>query len=109
MHFERNYQELWRNRVETKRPNDGIVYDEFLFIREKMKLVTNKTVRLRNKTSFLFYLFIYFRFFFNELSRSRLYQINRFRKPCRKWHFISRREHDFLALVFNGADQKFQT
>ena len=38
MHFERNYQELWRNHVETKRPNDGIVYDEFLFIRERMKL-----------------------------------------------------------------------
>ena len=38
MHFERNYQELWRNHVETKRPNDGVVYDEFLFIREIMKL-----------------------------------------------------------------------
>ena len=38
MHFERNYQELWRNHVETKRPNDGVVYDEFLFIRERMKL-----------------------------------------------------------------------
>ena len=38
MHFERNYQELWRNHVGTKRPNDGVVYDEFLFIRERMKL-----------------------------------------------------------------------
>ena len=38
MHFARNYRELWRNHVETKRRNDGFVYDEFLFIREKMKL-----------------------------------------------------------------------
>ena len=38
MNFERNYQELWRNHVEIKRPNDGVVFDEFLFIRERMKL-----------------------------------------------------------------------
>ena len=38
MHFERNYQELWRSHVETKRPNGGVVYDESLFIRERMKL-----------------------------------------------------------------------
>ena len=38
VHFERNYQELWRNHEETKRPNDGVVYDVFLFIRERMKL-----------------------------------------------------------------------
>ena len=38
MHFERNYKELWRNHVETKSPNDGVVYNEFLFIRESMKL-----------------------------------------------------------------------
>ena len=38
MHFERNYQVLWRNHEETKRPNDGVVYDVFLFIRERMKL-----------------------------------------------------------------------
>ena len=38
MHFERNYQELWRKHVETKRPNDGVVYAEFLFIRERMIL-----------------------------------------------------------------------
>ena len=38
INFERNYQELWRNHVEIKRPNDGVVYDEFLFIRERMKL-----------------------------------------------------------------------
>ena len=37
MRFERNYQELWQNYVETKRPNDGVVYYEFLFIRERMK------------------------------------------------------------------------
>ena len=64
MHFERNYQELWRNHVETKRPNDGVVYDEFLFIRERMKLtqtiVINETVRLRSNTSFLFYYFFRF-------------------------------------------------
>ena len=71
MHFERNYQELWRNHVETKRPNDGVFYDEFLFIRERIKLtqtiVTNETVRLRNKTSFLFNFFVRFcliQFFF---------------------------------------------
>ena len=60
MHFERNYQELWRNHVETKRPNDGVVYDEFLFIRERMKLTQtspNETVRLR-------YCFIFGLFFF---------------------------------------------
>ena len=28
MHFEQNYQGLWQNHVETKRPNDGVVYDE---------------------------------------------------------------------------------
>ena len=64
MHFERNYEELWRNHVETKRPNDGVVYDEFLFIRERMKLtqtiVINETVRLRSNTSFLFYYFFRF-------------------------------------------------
>ena len=64
MHFVRNYQELWRNHVETKRPNDGVVYDEFLFIRERMKLtqtiVINETVRLRSNTSFLFYYFFRF-------------------------------------------------
>ena len=38
MHFERNYKELRRNHVETKPPNDGVVYNEFLFIRESMKL-----------------------------------------------------------------------
>ena len=38
MHFEQNLEELWRSHIETKRPNDGIVYDEFLFIRERMKL-----------------------------------------------------------------------
>ena len=38
MHFEQNYQKLWRNHVETKRPNHVVVYDEFLFIRERMKL-----------------------------------------------------------------------
>ena len=42
MHFERNYQELWRNHVETKRPNDGVVYDEFLFICERMKLTSQQ-------------------------------------------------------------------
>ena len=70
MHFERNYQELWRNHVETKRPNDGVVYDEFLFICERMKLtqtiVTNETVRLKNKTSFLFNFFVRF-FLTNEV------------------------------------------
>ena len=64
MHFERNYQELWRNHVETKRPNDGVVYDEFLFIRERMKLtqtiVINETVRLKSNTSFLFCYFFRF-------------------------------------------------
>ena len=39
MHFERNYLELWRNHVETKRPNDGVVNDEFLLIRERKKLI----------------------------------------------------------------------
>ena len=38
IHFERNYQKLQRKNVETKRPNDGVVYDEFQFIRERMKL-----------------------------------------------------------------------
>ena len=64
MHFERNYQELWRNHAETKLPNDGVVYDEFLFIRERMKLtqtiVINETVRLRSNTCFLFYYFFRF-------------------------------------------------
>ena len=58
MHFEQNLEELWRSHAETKRPNDGIVYDEFLFIRERMKLT--QTVRLRNKTSFLFYFIFVF-------------------------------------------------
>ena len=59
MHFERSYQELWRKHVEIKRPNDGVVYNEFsrLTMNEwnALKLVTNETVRLRNKTSLLFY------------------------------------------------------
>ena len=38
MHFERDDQELWRNHVEIKRTSGGVVYDEFLFIRERMKL-----------------------------------------------------------------------
>ena len=38
MHFEQNLEELWRSHTETNRANDGIVYDEFLFIRERMKL-----------------------------------------------------------------------
>ena len=38
MHFERNYQELWGDHVETKRPKDEVVYDEFPFVRERMKL-----------------------------------------------------------------------
>ena len=64
MHFERNYQELWRNHVEIKRPKGGVVYDEFLFIRERMKLtqtiVINETVRLKSNTSFLFCYFFRF-------------------------------------------------
>ena len=51
MHFERSYQELWRKHVEIERPKDGVVYDQFPFNHD----VTNETVRLRNKTSFLFY------------------------------------------------------
>ena len=51
MHFERSYQELWRKHVEIKRPKDGVVYDQFPFSHD----ITNETVRLRNKTSFLFY------------------------------------------------------
>ena len=38
IHFERNYQELWRNHVEIRRPNDEVVYDESLFILQRMKL-----------------------------------------------------------------------
>ena len=68
MHFERNYQELWRNHAETKLPNDGVVYDEFLFIRERMKLTQtspNETVRLRYRFFFglFFFVFVYFNFF----------------------------------------------
>ena len=70
MHFERNYQELWRNHVETKRPNDGVVYDEFLFIRERMKLTQtspNETVRLRYRFFLVcFFLFLFILIFFNE-------------------------------------------
>ena len=51
MHFERSYQELWRKHVEIERPKNGVVYDQFPFNHD----VTNETVRLRNKTSFLFY------------------------------------------------------
>ena len=29
MHFERIHQELWRKHVEIKRPNDGVVFNEF--------------------------------------------------------------------------------
>ena len=36
MHFEQNYQELWRNHAETTRPNDGAF--TMRFIRERMKL-----------------------------------------------------------------------
>ena len=43
-HFERNYQELWRNHVEIKRPNGGVVYGEFLC--ERMKLT--RTSHQRN-------------------------------------------------------------
>ena len=51
MHFERSYQELWRKHEEIKRPKEGVVYDQFPFNHD----ITNETVRLRNKTSFLFY------------------------------------------------------
>ena len=44
MHFERNFQELWRNHVEIKRPNHGVVY-EFPFIRERMKLTQTSNQR----------------------------------------------------------------
>ena len=37
MNFERGYQELWRKHVEIKRPNDGVVYNEFPFDHERMK------------------------------------------------------------------------
>ena len=98
-------------------PMELFTMSSYLFVKEWywLKLVTDETVRLRNKTSFLFYFFFSFLFnliFFNEWSRSRLNRINRFRKPCRNrvdCHFISKREHDFLVLVFTGADQKFQT
>ena len=68
MHFEQNLEELWRSHAETKRPNDGIVYDEFLFIRERMKLTQtspNETVRLRYRFFFVFvfFVFVYFNFF----------------------------------------------
>ena len=46
MLFERIYQELWRNHVETKRPNDGVFLREFLFIRERMK--STQTSHQRN-------------------------------------------------------------
>ena len=108
-HFERNYQELWRNHVETKRPNDGVVYNEFLFICERMKLtqtiVTNETVRRRNKTSFLFNFFV--RFFFNEWSRSRWIKLTDLesRAEIKLIIIIFRSE----SMTFTGADQKFQT
>ena len=51
MHFERNYQELWRNHVETKRPNDGVVSDEFLFFRERIKL-TQTSLQTSLQTSY---------------------------------------------------------
>ena len=53
MHFERSYQELWRKHVEIKRPKDGVLYDQFSFNHD----VTNETVRLRNKTCFILFLF----------------------------------------------------
>ena len=53
MHFERSYQELWRKHVEIKRPKDGVLYDQFPFNHD----VTKETVRLRNKTCFILFLF----------------------------------------------------
>ena len=58
MHFERNYQELWRNHTETKPPNDGVVYDEFLFIRESMKL-TQTSHRLDLEIRFFSFFFVF--------------------------------------------------
>ena len=46
MHFERSYQELWRKHVEIKRPNDGVVYNEFPFNHERMKCT--QTTHQRN-------------------------------------------------------------
>ena len=67
MHFERNYQELWRNHIETKRANDGVVYDEFLFIRERMKLTqTSHQRRLRSCLILFFFVFCLIQFFLNE-------------------------------------------
>ena len=61
MHFGRSYQELWRKHVEIKRPNDGVVYNEFPFDRERMKCTQSPTKRLdlgiRLRSSFILFLF----------------------------------------------------
>ena len=61
MHFGRSYQELWRKYVEIKRPNDGVVYNELPFNRERMKCTQSPTKRLdlgiRLRSSFILFLF----------------------------------------------------